>query len=505
MYRLPQRYQTHKDGSRLYSLKQDSDETSKTPQRQKKYNADNISSSTVRSTTQTDAIGKFEPTETFSIPPSTLRPFLLLLLSQFILFLGVGAVIPIIPIYSQSIGLSSTSNGIVISAPAVALLITSRLSAEYADRARKPAMLLGMSAIGLSDVGTAMASSLPALVAARLGLGLGRGFAEAGERGMLTDLANRAPGDWRGRGLALQQACVAVGIACGAPLGGAVVDRFGVRSGFLCVSAAAGVCLGLYALLPETVGRRSDADEHEDKDQSIDTTNDDANGVDDKADWIRLLTTSSTWRALAVCQCGSSFGYACKIAIIPILAANYLPGGITSSGFLLSAAGLAGLIGAPLGGYVTDQLGSRFAASSAGLLSGISLVLIPFGLTLLDNIKSTPLLDTVQFTVLNDLGGPGPASFVVLVLLWSIGASAQGPALIALAQQQAPVGREATALGLPRAAGDATYIIAPLILGYASDVAGSSIPGVACAVAGSAMCLGSLVLIFFPSSPIARQ
>jgi len=111
----------------------------------------------------------------------------------------------------------------------------------------------------------------------------------------------------------------------------------------------------------------------------------------------------------------------------------------------------------------------------------------------------------MQSTILNNLGGLGPTSFVILVLLWSIGASAQGPALIALAQQQAPVGREATALGLPRAAGDATYIIAPLILGYASDVAGSAIPGVACAIAGAAICAGSLVLVFLPSSSLSKQ
>ncbi|KAL7512198.1 hypothetical protein ACHAXN_009177 [Cyclotella atomus] len=107
----------------------------------------------------------------------------------------VGAVIPVIPIYSQSIGLSSTSNGIVISAPAVALLICSRFSANYADVARKPAMMLGMLCIAISDLGTGFANSLPSLLVARLGLGLGRGVSEAGERGMLADLLNRAPED----------------------------------------------------------------------------------------------------------------------------------------------------------------------------------------------------------------------------------------------------------------------------------------------------------------------
>ena len=70
---------------------------------------------------------------TVAIPPEILRPFALLILSQFILFVGVGAVIPTIPLYGQSIGLSSTSNGIVIGAPALALLLANRPAGQYAD------------------------------------------------------------------------------------------------------------------------------------------------------------------------------------------------------------------------------------------------------------------------------------------------------------------------------------------------------------------------------------
>ena len=48
-----------------------------------------------------------------------------------------------------------------------------------------------------------------------------------------------------------------------------------------------------------------------------------------EADWAELLKTSSTWRSLAVAQSGTSFGYACKIAIIPIIANEYLGGAIS--------------------------------------------------------------------------------------------------------------------------------------------------------------------------------
>ena len=109
--------------------------------------------SLVRSTTQTDTIVKQVQSTTneeeedsqLEIPQEVLQPFALLLLSQFILFVGVGAVIPTIPLYGQSIGLSSAANGVVISAPAVALLLISRVAGEYSDKGRKKVMLGGMA------------------------------------------------------------------------------------------------------------------------------------------------------------------------------------------------------------------------------------------------------------------------------------------------------------------------------------------------------------------------
>jgi len=456
---------------------------------------------TLRSTTQTDAIGQ-QPQRIKEvgdeIPPEVLQPFSLLLLSQFILFLGVGAVIPTIPLYGQSIGLSAASNGIVISAPAVALLLISRLAGECSDLGRKKAMMGGMLCIAISDVGTAYSNSLATLVLARLGLGLGRGYAEAGERGMLTDLANKTP-QLRGRALALQQACVAVGIAIGAPVGGIVVEEYGARSAFLCVSAAALISLTIYSILPETVVKEERLDTT--ASSSTKETSEDDNG----ANWVELLKTSATWRSLALAQSGSSFGFACKIAVIPIIA-NKVLGGAAGSGLLLSAAGLAGLVGAPLGGFLTDKAGSRVAASFGGLLSGGALCLVPLGLSLQEMDSTTTIAidgsgsSSLVERLVSLSSSPEAAAFCILVILWSIGASAQGPALTALGQENAPLGSEATALGLPRAVGDGTYIVAPLILGYFSDNMGESIPGISCTIAGSAICLGSFALLLLDKS-----
>ncbi len=125
---------------------------------------------------------------------------------------------------------------------------------------------------------------------------------------------------------------------------------------------------------------------------------------------------------------------------------------------------------------MSDQIGSKKAAAISGMISGLALALIPVGLSLKDNHI-------------------GSESFVVLVIVWAIGVAGQGPALTSLSQQNAPVGAEATALGLPRAFGDATYIAAPLILGAVSDSIDETIPGVSCALAGLCIMIGSSALL----------
>ena len=151
----------------------------------------------------------------FGFPRDTVAaPLALLLFSQFMLFIGVGAVIPSIPLYGKEIGFSSAANGVVISAPAVAMLIGSKWGGNFADANRKPAMLLGMAIIAVSDIGTALANGIVMLVVARLGLGAGRCISESGERGMLADLAQQVP-ELRGGALAAQSAVIALGIAIG--------------------------------------------------------------------------------------------------------------------------------------------------------------------------------------------------------------------------------------------------------------------------------------------------
>jgi len=297
----------------------------------------------------------------FGYPRATVTmPLIQLLLCQLVLFVGVGAVIPSLPLYGKAIGLSASTSGVVISAPAVALLLGARGAGTFADVARKPAMILGMAVITVADLGTAAATSLVPLVIARLALGAGRCVSESGERAMLADLANRAPG-LRGRALAAQQAAAALGVAVGAPLGGIVIEAYGARASFLCVSAAAFIAGVGYCFLPETKGKGRDG-------QDLVSGSGGGGGGGGGAEggggvvqagsgaW-RVLLQERQWRGIALAEGCAKFGFAAKIASVPVIAAAVLPGGAAGAGALLSAAGLSGLVGAPLGGAITDRIG----------------------------------------------------------------------------------------------------------------------------------------------------
>jgi len=99
-------------------------------------------------------LSKLLPDDT-SVDPALLSHFSLLL-SQFVLFIGVSAVIPTLTLYGRSLGLSSIANGVIVTAPDLSLLLFSRLSGERADRTQKPAMMAGMALVALFDVLTSL-------------------------------------------------------------------------------------------------------------------------------------------------------------------------------------------------------------------------------------------------------------------------------------------------------------------------------------------------------------
>ena len=90
----------------------------------------------------------------FGLPRKAVaEPFGVLLGSQFVLFVGVGALLPALPLYAQSIGLSGSANGVVLSAPALAMLLLNLPAGKLVDSwGRKQMMVAGMLIIAFRRV-----------------------------------------------------------------------------------------------------------------------------------------------------------------------------------------------------------------------------------------------------------------------------------------------------------------------------------------------------------------
>jgi hypothetical protein len=143
---------------------------------------------------------------------------------------------------------------------------------------------------------------------------------------------------------------------------------------------------------------------------------------------------------------------------------------------------------------------------SSGVTSGVALLCVPLALERAQsstdevrprhsNIRAVPqqILCRCSDRARWNHGGQAAVAFGGAVLLWAVGAAAQGPSLTAYAQELAPRGAEAESLALPRAAGDGTFIAAPFLLGLVADALPAT-PGAECAVAGGATLIGVAVL-----------
>jgi MFS family permease len=388
----------------------------------------------------------------FGLPRKAVaEPFAILLGSQFILFVGVGALLPALPLYAQSIGLSGSANGVVLSAPALAMLLLNLPAGKLVDSwGRKQMMMAGMFVIALADFATGQCRTIMALVPARLSLGAGRSAAEGGDRAYLADLTDRCPSA-RGTITGTQQAVQALGLVIGPLIGGKTAEAYGAPSVFYLISFAALACTAGYSLLPEINGAQEkeeqilamSMDMSEEEEEEFQRT---LEIQKKKADWGTLLK-SNRQRVLVIAASANALGFVAKLTCIPWFASATLGASPAEVGELFSLTALLGMASAPLGGVLADKIGLKAVIV-------VSLAFCAAGLGFAKNAEDVHALQ-------------------ICIGVWGMGTAAAGPAVNALAIESAPKGGEGEALTLPKTAGDFVFLVGPIILGLSDDFLGS--------------------------------
>jgi len=115
-------------------------------------------------------------------------PLLPVLVAEFIVMLGFGALLPILPLFVTEQDIDPALLGVIIAGWPIAKLIFEPLAGWWADRhSRKPQMVLGLAVIGLASVGMLFLTSAVALFLLRFASGAAAGAYESAARGTIVD------------------------------------------------------------------------------------------------------------------------------------------------------------------------------------------------------------------------------------------------------------------------------------------------------------------------------
>lgn len=142
----------------------------------------------------------------------------ILFLVMFLVMVGFGIIIPILPFFAESVGASPTELGFLMASYSVMQLIFSPMWGRISDRiGRKPVILIGISGLAISFFLMAFSSKLWMLFAARI---LGGFLSSANMPTTMAYVADITTPEDRGKGMGIIGAAVGLGFIFGPAIGG---------------------------------------------------------------------------------------------------------------------------------------------------------------------------------------------------------------------------------------------------------------------------------------------
>lgn len=375
-----------------------------------------------------------------------------LLLAEFIVWLGFGALLPVLPLYFTEQGVDLALLGLVIAAWPAARLVGEPVFGYLADRtARVPLMVIGLVATGIFSFLPLVFTGPLAFVLLRAGSGLATAAYDPAARGYLTDAT---PPDRRGEAFGLYGAVQMGGLLLGPAIGALGAGFFGGIS-FVFVFGAvaaflAAIPIGLRGR--ETEDRTHPApvpDSTQFPPEAPSTTRRAAAAIDADRGTREASGPSVPMRlwnrgliAVLVINAGGYFAGG-TYEVIWSLFLQKLGAGLDLIGLTFAMFGLPVLLLSPFAGRLVDRRGS--------------LAFIVVGSIL-------PVLMGLAYTRISN-----PLLAVPMILIEATGFAMLNPALYSVVAANSPPGRSSTAQGIFGAAGTVGFIVASLIAGVLAE------------------------------------
>lgn len=362
---------------------------------------------------------------------SVKRTVLVLSSVVFLVMLGIAIILPVLPLYAESLGADVFLAGVLVGALPAARVFVDLPAGTLGDRYGNPQMMrLGLVLIAVSSFAAAISFNYVMLLVVRVVEGVGSAFYVTSS---LATLAKTVPMEKRGRYMGFYVNLLLVGQVVGPVVGGAVSAAWGLRAPFVAygIAAVAGLAVVVLAL-PKREGR-----------------------VEARIEWRsagRLLRD----RSFFTVNLGSLAAFFMRGGII----ATVLPFFIlknwglsevdtaVAAGALVTVMALASLLTMYPSGWLADRYGRKPTFVASLVLMGL---VVPLVYNTVDMASAIPVIAVFGLV----LGLHGPLASWVTDL--------------------SPQDAMGTAMGVYRTIGDAGYFVGSVLLGGLVDA--SATPG----------------------------
>ncbi|WP_293857483.1 MFS transporter [uncultured Alsobacter sp.] len=344
-----------------------------------------------------------------------------ILVIVFFVTIGMGMMIPVLPLFAERHGGGAAASGLLLSAFGAARLIVNVPAGSASERfGRRAVMAAGLALLTVTSFAAALVDSIPALAACLFLNGAGSSLYVTAALASVADIATPAN---RGRLMGYYQAGLLAGISLGPGAGGVLADLFGPTGPFIAQGTviAAG---GFPALLLLKETRR---------------LQEGPGSASGPRPGVLAILRHAPFAAVCALMFGAYFGrVVSNWQMVPIMARDLFHYGPSTVGLLLTTGAVGQFIALPSVSLAIDKWGA-WPSTVAGALLSIAAVVF-MGLWL-----------------------KAPALWIGVFLLGASG-SVLTTACSAFAIEQSS-GPNGVTMGALRAAGDFGLVLGPLIVG----------------------------------------
>ncbi len=390
----------------------------------------------------------------------------------FLLRLGSGLLLPILPLYAKSFDISYGLVGLVLAAEGIGHLVGDLPAAIVLNRiGRKSAMLLGVITVALSGAGLFFAPSIFVIFLLRFVGGIGGALWDISRYAYLADATAVHQ---RGRALSVFGGISRIGTFLGPVIGGYIAVVTSVKYPFLVYGGVSLLAAVVAAIAVEASRKRVSPPQHG-------LARHFANIF--RAHRKNLITAGTGQLFAQTIRSG-------RYIIIPLYGAEVLDLGFEQIGLIMSISGFVDMMMFYPAGVIMDRFGRKFANVPSFALQAIGMALIPL-------TEAFAAYLNLPFFALGLITG----EFIALLLVASLlgfGNGLSSGAMMTLGADLAPRDALSEFLGLWRLIGDGGRMSGPVCVGYVADLLGLS--PAALAIAGIGLSAAGIFLFLVPET-----